>query len=42
VAVLIAGLTGTARIILKAHAPAEVYLGFLTGLVVVVLTLALF
>jgi membrane-associated phospholipid phosphatase len=42
VAVIMAGLTGTARIILKAHTPDEVYTGFLTGFAVVLGTLAVF
>ena len=40
-AVVLAGLTGTARIILKAHTPDEVYIGFLTGFAVVLLTLVI-
>ncbi|MFC2080806.1 PAP2 family protein [Bacteroidota bacterium] len=42
ISVLITGLIGTARIILKAHTPGEVYTGFLTGFGVVLLTLALY
>ncbi|HEC44555.1 MAG TPA: hypothetical protein ENI20_17185 [Bacteroides sp.] len=41
VTVVLAGLTGMARIILKAHTPDEVYTGFLTGFTVVLLTLLL-
>ncbi|MFC2113403.1 PAP2 family protein [Bacteroidota bacterium] len=41
VALVLGGLTGTARIILKAHTPDEVYTGFLTGFAVVLLTLIL-
>jgi hypothetical protein len=32
VAIFISGLTGTSRLILSAHKPMEVYIGFLTGL----------
>ena len=39
IAVVLAGLTGTARIILKAHTPDEIYTGFLAGFAVVLLTL---
>ncbi len=39
ITVLLAGLTGTARIILKAHTPVQVYTGFLTGFSVVMLTM---
>ncbi|MBU1370196.1 MAG: hypothetical protein KJ578_04195 [Bacteroidetes bacterium] len=31
ISLLIAGLTGTARLVLSAHKPAEVYVGFATG-----------
>ncbi len=41
VAVVLAGLAGTARIILKAHTPDEVYTGFITGFSIVLLTLVL-
>jgi hypothetical protein len=41
ISVLMAGLTGTARIILNAHKPDEIYTGFLTGFSVVLLTLIL-
>ena len=41
ISVLMAGLTGTARIILNAHKPDEVYAGFITGFTVVLLTLVL-
>ena len=41
ISVLMAGLTGTARIILNAHKPDEIYTGFLTGFTVVLLTLIL-
>ncbi|MCK4853718.1 MAG: hypothetical protein KAT31_05645 [Bacteroidales bacterium] len=41
-AVLIAGITGTARLQLKAHTPVEVYSGFMTGFAVVMLTMVLY
>ena len=41
ISLVLAGLTGTARLILKAHTPDQIYSGFLTGLAVVLLTLAL-
>ena len=41
VAVVLAGLTGTARLFLKAHTPDEVYTGFITGFSIVLLTLVL-
>ncbi|MBG0782874.1 MAG: hypothetical protein H0S84_11450 [Bacteroidales bacterium] len=34
-AILVSGLTGTSRLILSAHKPIEVYIGFLTGLALV-------
>ena len=40
--VLLAGITGTARLILKAHSPAEVYSGFVLGFGVVLATMMLF
>jgi hypothetical protein len=40
-AVILAGITGTARIILRAHSPDEVYSGFVTGFTIVLLTLTL-
>ena len=41
VSLVLAGITGTARLILKAHTPDQVYSGFLTGFTIVLLTLAL-
>jgi len=41
ISVILAGITGTARIVLKAHSPDEIYSGFLTGFTVVLLTLVL-
>ena len=41
VAVLLAGIIGTARMILGAHSQDEVYTGFLTGFAVVLLSLVL-
>ena len=41
ISVILAGITGTARIILKAHSPDEIYSGFLTGFTIVLLTLVL-
>jgi len=41
VSVVLAGLAGTARLILKAHTPGEVYTGFITGFSIVFLTLVL-
>lgn len=41
IAIVLAGLTGTARLILKAHTPDEVYTGLLTGFSVVLLTMVL-
>ena len=41
ISLVLAGITGTARLILKAHTPDQVYTGFLTGFSVVLLTLAL-
>ena len=41
VAVVLAGLTGTARLFLKAHTPDEVYTGFITGFSIVLLTLVM-
>ena len=40
-AVVLAGITGTARIILKAHTQDEIYVGFLTGFSVVLLSMLL-
>jgi len=34
-AILVAGMTGTARMMLDAHKPSEVYIGFLVGLTVI-------
>ena len=42
VAVIIAGLTGSARLILKAHTPAEIYSGFMLGFATVILTMFLY
>ena len=41
-AVLIAGITGTARLQLKAHNPVEVYSGFILGFAVVMLMMVLY
>jgi membrane-associated phospholipid phosphatase len=41
ISLVLAGITGTARLILKAHTPDQIYTGFLTGFSVVLLTLAL-
>jgi hypothetical protein len=41
IAVVLAGLTGTARLILKAHTPDEIYLGFLLGFTIVLLCMVL-
>lgn len=41
VAVLLAGITGTARMTLKAHTQDEIYVGFLTGFSVVLLCMVL-
>ena len=38
---LLAGITGTSRLFLKAHSPDQIYVGFLTGFTIVLLTLAL-
>jgi membrane-associated phospholipid phosphatase len=35
ITIFIAGLVGTARLILGAHKPFEIYMGFLTGLIIV-------
>lgn len=42
VAVMIAGLVGSARLLLKAHTPAEIYSGFLLGFGAVILTMLLY
>jgi len=42
VGVIIAGLTGSARLILKAHTPAEVYSGFVAGFGTVFLTMLIY
>ena len=39
---LITGMTGSARLLLKAHTPAEVYSGFLMGFAVVLATMMLY
>ena len=41
-AALITGVTGSARLLLKAHTPAEVYSGFVTGFAVVLATMILY
>lgn len=41
ISLMLAGITGTARLILKAHTPDQIYSGFLTGFTVVLLTMAL-
>jgi membrane-associated phospholipid phosphatase len=41
-AILIAGLTGVARIILKAHTPGEIYVGFGIGLLTLFSTFMIF
>ena len=42
ISVLLSGLVGSARLILKAHTPAEVYTGFVAGFTAVILTLLLY
>jgi len=42
ISVVLAGLIGMSRIFLKAHSPTEIYMGFLTGFLVVLVTLALY
>lgn len=39
--VLVAGLVGTSRLILKSHQPVEVYTGYILGVVVIVVTFIL-
>lgn len=39
--VLVAGLVGTSRLILKSHKPAEVYTGYILGVVVIIITFVL-
>lgn len=41
ISLLLAGITGTARLILRAHTPDQIYSGFFTGFAVVLLTLVL-
>jgi hypothetical protein len=41
ISIFLAGLIGTARLILKAHSPDQIYLGFLAGFSVVFATLSL-
>jgi membrane-associated phospholipid phosphatase len=41
-AVLASGITGTARLLLNAHTPGEVYSGFILGFAVVVGTMVLY
>jgi hypothetical protein len=41
-AVLIAGMTGTARLQLKAHTPVEIYSGFIMGFAVVLATMMIY
>jgi hypothetical protein len=40
--ILVTGLTGTARLLLKAHTPAEVYSGFLIGFAGILATMMLY
>ncbi|MFP4526291.1 MAG: hypothetical protein ACLFNL_07875, partial [Bacteroidales bacterium] len=40
-AVLVAGLVGTSRLILKSHKPVEVYTGYFLGVVVIIITFVL-
>jgi hypothetical protein len=40
--ILITGVTGSARLLLKAHTPAEVYSGFLMGFAGVLATMILY
>ncbi len=40
--ILFAGMTGTARLLLKAHTPIEVYSGFIMGFAVVLTTMMLY
>ncbi len=40
--VLFTGLTGTARLLLKAHTPVEVYSGFILGFAVVLATMMIY
>jgi hypothetical protein len=42
VAVILAGLTGSARLILKAHTPLQVYTGFIAGFTAVFLTMLIY
>ena len=42
VALLLAGLIGTSRLVLKAHTPDEVYTGFIAGFATVLLTLMIY
>jgi membrane-associated phospholipid phosphatase len=41
-AALITGMTGSARLLLKAHTPGEVYGGFILGFVVVMASMILY
>ncbi len=41
ISLVLAGITGSARLFLKAHTPDQIYTGFLTGFTVVLLTLTL-
>ena len=40
-AIVLAGITGTARLFLKAHSSSEIYTGFLLGIIVVLTTMLL-
>ena len=42
VAVIIAGLVGSARLVLKAHTPLEIYSGFMLGMSTVILTMLIY
>jgi len=41
-AFIIAGLVGTARLLLNAHTPAQVYVGFFTGLIIMATVMSVF
>ena len=41
-AFLVGGITGTARIVLKSHSPAEIYLGFAAGFMLMTCSLVLY
>ena len=40
--VLFSGITGSARLYLKAHTPFEIYIGFVTGLILVLTTMIIY